>query len=166
MNIMELGALGEFVGSIGVIATLVYLAIQIRQNSRTLQSTSFQESTNSLNYINMQAATDSELIRVVASDKSFDEFDPEDKARYGLLMLSIFRVTETTFYQRNEGTVAMAGWTRQEATLRRQLLSPLVRDWWRSTPFGFTPEFTTLVEGVITEAGPDRSFHVYDESET
>jgi hypothetical protein len=41
MNIMELGALGEFVGSIGVIATLVYLAIQIRQNSRTLQSTSF-----------------------------------------------------------------------------------------------------------------------------
>ena len=33
MNIMELGALGEFVGSIGVIVTLVYLAIQIRQNT-------------------------------------------------------------------------------------------------------------------------------------
>ena len=33
MNIMELGALGEFVGSIGVILTLVYLAIQIRQNT-------------------------------------------------------------------------------------------------------------------------------------
>ena len=33
MNIMELGALGEFVGSIGVIATLIYLAMQIRQNT-------------------------------------------------------------------------------------------------------------------------------------
>ena len=33
MNIMELGAIGEFVGSIGVIVTLVYLAIQIRQNT-------------------------------------------------------------------------------------------------------------------------------------
>ena len=114
----------------------------------------------------MQAATDSELIRVVASDKSFDEFDLEDKSRYGLLMLSIFRVTKTTFYQRNEGTVAMADWTRQESTLRRQLRSPLLRDWWRSTPFGFTPEFTTFVEGIITEAGPDRSFRVYDESKT
>ena len=30
MSIMELGALGEFLGSIGVIATLIYLAIQIR----------------------------------------------------------------------------------------------------------------------------------------
>ena len=36
MNIMELGALGEFVGSVGVIATLVYLAVQIRQNSRQI----------------------------------------------------------------------------------------------------------------------------------
>ncbi len=36
MSIMELGALGEFLGSIGVIATLVYLAIQIRQNTRSM----------------------------------------------------------------------------------------------------------------------------------
>jgi hypothetical protein len=31
MSIMELGALGEFVGSILVLVTLVYLAVQIRQ---------------------------------------------------------------------------------------------------------------------------------------
>ena len=35
MTITELGALGELLGSIGVIATLVYLAIQVRQNTRT-----------------------------------------------------------------------------------------------------------------------------------
>jgi len=32
MSIMELGALGEFLGSVGVVATLVYLAIQARQS--------------------------------------------------------------------------------------------------------------------------------------
>ena len=31
MSILELGALGEFLGSIGVIATLIYLSVQIRQ---------------------------------------------------------------------------------------------------------------------------------------
>jgi len=36
MSIMELGALGEFIGSIGVIVTLVYLAVQIRQNTRSI----------------------------------------------------------------------------------------------------------------------------------
>ena len=36
MTIIELGALGEFLGSIAVLATLVYLAMQIRQNTRTM----------------------------------------------------------------------------------------------------------------------------------
>ncbi len=31
MSITELGALGEFLASFGVIATIVYLAIQMRQ---------------------------------------------------------------------------------------------------------------------------------------
>ncbi len=38
MTIIELGALGEFLGAIGVIATLAYLAIQIRQNTRSLDA--------------------------------------------------------------------------------------------------------------------------------
>ncbi|MEE8301394.1 MAG: hypothetical protein V3S24_03055 [Candidatus Tectomicrobia bacterium] len=33
MTVMELGAIGEFVGSIAVIGTLIYLALQIRQNT-------------------------------------------------------------------------------------------------------------------------------------
>ena len=37
MTIIELGALGEFVGAIGVIATLAYLAAQIRQNTRSME---------------------------------------------------------------------------------------------------------------------------------
>ncbi len=39
MTIIELGALGEFLGSIAVLATLVYLSVQIRQNTRTMDET-------------------------------------------------------------------------------------------------------------------------------
>lgn len=37
MSIIELGALGEFVGAIAVVITLAYLAIQIRQNTRAME---------------------------------------------------------------------------------------------------------------------------------
>ena len=37
MTIMELGALGEFVGAIAVVVTLVYLAAQIRHNTRVME---------------------------------------------------------------------------------------------------------------------------------
>ena len=37
MTIMELGAIGELLGAIGVIATLIYLSMQIRQNTKSME---------------------------------------------------------------------------------------------------------------------------------
>ena len=38
MTIMELGALGEFVGSFAVVVTLVYLSVQLRQNTKSMDA--------------------------------------------------------------------------------------------------------------------------------
>ncbi len=37
MTIIELGAVGEFIGAIAVVVTLIYLAIQMRQNTNALK---------------------------------------------------------------------------------------------------------------------------------
>ena len=42
MSIMELGALGEFFGAIAVVVTLIYLAVQLKQNTAQLRMDSFQ----------------------------------------------------------------------------------------------------------------------------
>jgi len=44
MDLTQLANLGEFIGGVAVLATLVYLAIQVRQNTRSLQATRHQES--------------------------------------------------------------------------------------------------------------------------
>ena len=38
MSITELGALGEFIGSIAVLITLIYLSVQVRQNTRHVRA--------------------------------------------------------------------------------------------------------------------------------
>ena len=40
MSIMELGALGEFVGAFAVVATLIYLTIQVRQSKDAMEENS------------------------------------------------------------------------------------------------------------------------------
>ena len=42
MDIMELGAIGELVGGVAVIATLGYLAIQVPHGTRTARSAPYQ----------------------------------------------------------------------------------------------------------------------------
>jgi len=41
--IENLGNIGDFVGGIGVVVTLVYLATQIRQNTRAIRLASIQQ---------------------------------------------------------------------------------------------------------------------------
>ena len=36
----DLGNLGDFLGGIGVVATMIYLAVQIRRNTQAIQATS------------------------------------------------------------------------------------------------------------------------------
>ena len=55
MNIMELGALGEFVGSIAVVVTLVFLAIQVRHSKNATEA-----NTRSTYYAFQQGLLDAE----------------------------------------------------------------------------------------------------------
>ena len=49
MTIQDLGSLGELIAAIATVATLVYLASQIRQNTASLRATAYQEATKSAN---------------------------------------------------------------------------------------------------------------------
>ena len=41
MAIQDLGSLGKLIATVATVATLVYLAIQLKQNTRTLRSQNF-----------------------------------------------------------------------------------------------------------------------------
>ena len=43
MTLEDLGNLGEFFAALGVLVTLVYLAIQIRQNTHAMRASTFLE---------------------------------------------------------------------------------------------------------------------------
>ena len=43
MTIMELGAIGELVGGVAVIASLIFVGLQVRQNTHAISSGRHQE---------------------------------------------------------------------------------------------------------------------------
>ncbi len=64
MTIQEIGSLGEFVAAIATIATLVYLAIQIRQNTAVARSAATQEVLGSFRELIRELALSPELGRI------------------------------------------------------------------------------------------------------
>ncbi len=64
MNWDAVGALAEVAGAIGVLLTLVYLAVQIRHNSASVDASTEDGVTSGFNDINNVIAADAELVRI------------------------------------------------------------------------------------------------------
>ena len=52
MTLEDLGNIGEFVGAIAVVMSLLYLAIQIRQNTKTVRTSTYQSVLESSHRVN------------------------------------------------------------------------------------------------------------------
>jgi hypothetical protein len=64
MNWDAIGALAELAGALGVIASLVYLAIQIRQNTRSAREAAWHSVLRDLQQFRSLIAQDPEVARV------------------------------------------------------------------------------------------------------
>ncbi len=51
MNIMGLGAIGELMGGVAVLVTLVYLAVQVRQNTNAIKVSSYRSAKAEFNRV-------------------------------------------------------------------------------------------------------------------
>ena len=92
------------VGSIGVLATLAYLAVQIRQNTRATQAASHHAVTDSLNQGNIAVAQNAELAQIwVTGCVDRMTLTEAERQRFDSLMLAHFHVFDSLFYSANNG---------------------------------------------------------------
>ncbi len=149
MDIMELGALGELVGGVAVVASLLYVGHQVRQNARSVRAGTFADMADSFNRFNLALATDPGLGTVVERGRhDRDGLESAQRFKFDHFQLGIFRIIETLFYQTGQGAAEEDLWQAIHQTLSFEMRQPGVRAWWRENPHGFTESFTRYVEGV------------------
>ena len=135
MNILELGAIGELVGGVAVIGTLVYLATQVRHASKLARRNAHRE-------INARDMTfdigrDAELHHFWFTSLSGEqELSEEEQNRFGLLLYSAFGNLNTAYrFSAWDPGIASEAQNRLDRFLR----VPRVREWW-SRQRGFHAE--------------------------
>lgn len=107
MNWDAIGAAAELLGAIGVIASLVYLAGQIRdsreqtsQNTRAVRAAAYQQFQEQLRAIMMQALSVPSLEGVVFRGMADPEILNEEEAgRFRWWLIGVFMIYENAHYQ-------------------------------------------------------------------
>jgi hypothetical protein len=153
MNWEAIGSIGEVGGALGVVATLVYLSLQIRQNTRSSRLASFQSSTELLSHINTTIASNDDLADIFSRiyQDAGTVLTPKERLKFNFINLALFRAWETAFFQRREGLALGQSWQRYEQSIRSQLRVQQTKEWWRNNTFGFTDEFREYVDAILEE---------------
>ena len=154
MNIMELGAIGELVGGVAVIATLVYLAMQVRHSAATGRVTASSSMSESFNQV--MSNFDVGLAHK-AMMPGIDALSPEERFAWAAQLYITYCHLETMFFQARDGLLDPNGAARAKALIVFYQTTPGVQSWWHGNIYDdrdfcaselFTPEFRDHVEEV------------------
>lgn len=113
MNLQDLASIAEIVGGFAVLATLIYLVIELRDNTRTLKAkatTAALLGWSDWNALLSQHPERSVIARACNPQESIDNFDPEDQVLLdfvGRAMVQRFSAsfinTKRAFWLRSHG---------------------------------------------------------------
>jgi len=131
VNLEDLGNIGELVGAVGVIATLAYLAVQIRQNTKALKATSHQETTREASDFTAQIAGDAEIARIYRiGSGDWSELTEDERLRFSMLMFRVFFNFQNLYALQESGNIDEEYWKSQREIMLWFMAQPGVRHWW------------------------------------
>ena len=90
VNWEAIGAIGEILGAIAVLVTLIYLASQIKQSNNLARFTATKEILNQFNPLNEMVATDSELRKVLAKTGDLSADDREQIYNFAMMYCAVW----------------------------------------------------------------------------
>jgi len=131
LTLEALGNIGDFVGGLAVIATLVYLALQVRQNSQLLRRAAQESASSAAHFTHGLAAQSPENAAVFHKGLiDLDALSPEEKTHFFLLIMNVFMHMDYAYQSHKIGGLSAEQWESQWIGMKWYLSRPGVQMWW------------------------------------
>jgi hypothetical protein len=157
MTLSDLGSIANLFSAIAVLATLVYLARQVKQGNMLARSQARQrmvEQANAELYVWM----DDPALR-----ESFTKAAPllrEEQGKMHYFLLGAMRAREWEWFQFHDGVIKEDVYRAYHEVIALHLGVPRTRHWWSSVGrIGFNPAFVAEVDAFLA----DKPFLTYFE---
>ncbi len=155
MNWDAVGAIAEIIGAVAVVATLLYLAVQIRQANRQDLLGSFQHLHDTVNSFCRMISESEHLAGIIGRGReSYDDLSDEDRMRFDHVHFQLLNIIESHLFQsRQAGTDAhYRDWAMQNlAEIARAYFEfPGTIVFWKSAEPFFDADVRKLVNDSIT----------------
>lgn len=150
MDIVKLAAWGEFLGGIAVVVSLIYLAGQIRQNSRLLRNSTAATMGAADHAIGSMLASDPDMGLIF--NKGIADpaaLSAKDFVRFGIVLDTAMRAFLRSHAFSQAGGVEPSIWETEVRSYGAIIQSPGGQVWWAENRSMFSDDFGAFVDGLI-----------------
>ena len=147
MNWEAIGAISELVGAAGVIASLIYVGVQVRQNTRSMRAATYDSlvrSNGDFLALIIQDATLAASFEIAVA--SWAEVEEVQRPRVMYLLTQLFRHWENAFFQQQQGTLEPSLWLTWQGVILSYFHQPGIQEWWRLRRTAYSTEFREFLE--------------------
>jgi hypothetical protein len=144
---------------LAVVITLIYLAVQVRQNSRQIEvntsavrAAAYQALLDSQHQANMEAVRDKRLAELfLGSSDSLEKLDRVDRFRLDLLVLHTLRLRQHFFIQAQDRLIRPDLLATNDAALVDLVSMPVVQLLWARRKGEFHSGFAQHVDELLSK---------------
>jgi hypothetical protein len=150
--LQALGNIGEFVGALGVVVSLVYLARQMIQNTVSVRAASFNAMVQNSIRLLEHSFRDSEFAAFLARAQSDPTgLSPAERVRWDAYMTAVYRHFGNLQYSHRVGALDHQMWEAYQATLKEHLKTPSWADWFQENRHVFSAALGEQVDEALAE---------------
>ena len=150
MNWAAIGGAGEMLGAIGVIASLLYLARQMRSAAADARRAAAQAVFTKMNTVYESVSANPQLADVfLRGTANLSALSPGEATQFSALLIGFVRSYEELLHYKRGGTVGDWVWESVELVVLPTLTTPGGLEWWAKRRSWFTPAFQAHVANVM-----------------
>jgi hypothetical protein len=158
MTLNDLANLGQIIGALAVVISLIYVAFQIRQNTNAIRSATAQTvHEHFANWYHLIAA-DAELAQIAANGlRDYALLSEKEKVRFVATFMSFLSYSQNAFLKWREGLLKPALWLGWEQVMMNLFGAPGGKALWKERSYLFGEEFRRYIEDdlMIRPPHPD-----------
>lgn len=151
----DMVSVGQMLGAVGVIVSIIYLAAQIRNQNKESQRAAINVLTSHGSDLNRTLVENPDLAALwLRALQSFDELDGTSKLRFSAHLGRLLRMADSLYLAVLDGILDKRLWRGYERTLAETVAYPGFQSWWATRKHWHTDEFCALTERHIQTAKP------------
>ena len=163
MNWAMLTAIGQLATVFIGVPTVIYFAIQLREQTRERRQAAVNALTVQWGDLTKALHENAEFTALfLRGVQSFHDLDAVSKLRFSAFQNRFFKNFEGMYYSRREGILTSELWAEIERTMSDFLAYDGVRQWWETRKHWHTDAFIHVVDGIIAKVEKPTAYSTYD----